>query len=136
MPASAIGVLNTRSRPNPRCSPSVTRNTPPSSPTSSPNTSVRGSSDSASRSAAFSAATIVTSPIAEELLALAPQGRRRVGEGEVEDLRGGGRAEGGERGPDLGHPGLRPRADLLEPGPVDQAAGEPGPAVTPARGGR
>ena len=65
----------TRARsPNSAWRPSVTRKTPPSAPTSSPNTSVRGSSARASRRAAFSAATIVTSAIAEELLALARAG--------------------------------------------------------------
>src|SRR4249920_1043813 len=107
IPASAIGVSNTRSRPNSACRPSVTRKTPPSAPTSSPNTSVRGSAASASRSAAFSAATIVSSAIAEELLTLTEQGRRRVGERVVEHLARGRLAERGELGAHVRDPGLR-----------------------------
>src|ERR687897_555439 len=107
IPASAIGVSNTRSRPNSACRPSVTRKTPPSAPTSSPNTSVRGSAASASRSAAFSAATMVSSAIAEVLLALTEERRRRVGERVVEHLAPGRLAERSELGAHARDPGLR-----------------------------
>src|SRR5215207_2812733 len=120
IPASAIGVSNTRSRPNSACRPSVTRKTPPSAPTSSPNTSVRGSAASASRSAEFSAATIVCSAIAEELLTLAEQRRRRVGERVVEHLGHRWLAERGELGADLGHPGLRLLVAPADEGVVDR----------------
>src|SRR5688500_2075205 len=107
MPASAIGVLNTRSRPNSRCSPSVTRNTPPSSPTSSPNTSVRSSPASASRSAAFNAATIVSSAIDDPALALTKERGGRLGERVIEHLRGRWGPDRDDPGPDLRDPGLR-----------------------------
>src|SRR5512132_50453 len=107
IPASAIGVSKTRSRPNSAWRPSVTRKTPPSEPTSSPNTSVRGSAARASRSAAFSAATIVSSAIAEELPALVEHGRRWIGERVVEHLVRGRFAERGELGAHVRHPGLR-----------------------------
>src|SRR5918994_4463583 len=124
IPASAIGVSNTRSRPNSACRPSVTRKTPPSAPTSSPNTSVRGSAASASRSAAFSAATMVSSAIAEVLLALTEERRRRVGERVVEHLAPGRLAERGELGAHVRHPGLRLVVARADERVVDRAGAQ------------
>src|SRR3990170_1883600 len=140
IPASAVGVLKTRSRPNSRWSPSVTRNTPPSSPTSSPNTSVRGSAESAPRSAAFRAPAIVTSAITEHLLALASHGRRRVGEGEVEQLGVRRRSERGDAGTNLGDPRLRlgsaaRREGLVSEGPIHQVPAQSLDRVALAPGG-
>ena len=71
MLASASGELNTRSRPNRRCSPRVALNTPPlpgtadstsarlQSATSSPNTTMRGSRAISSSRVRLMAATIV-----------------------------------------------------------------------------
>src|SRR6185436_15262645 len=128
IPASAIGVLKTRSRPNSACRPSVTRNTPPSSPTSSPNTSVRSSFASASRSAAFSAATIVTSAIAEDLRALEEHGGRRLGEGVVEHLGRGRGTEGGQLGSHLRDPLGRLVLDRGDERVIDDPGGDEVPA--------
>src|SRR6185503_2659005 len=119
IPASAMGVSNTRSAPNSAWRPSVTRKTPPSAPTSSPNTSVRGSPASESRRAAFSAATIVTSAIAEELLALAKQGGGWIRERVVEHLGRRWLADRRELGADVCDPRLRLSLALVDERVVD-----------------
>src|SRR4029453_3319802 len=147
IPASAIGVLNTRSGPKVRRRPSVTRYTPPSPPTSPPNTSVRGSVFRASRSAAFSAATIVYSAIRplgrRSPVALQAFGRLRIGE--REELLGRRRSEGRDPGPNVGHPLLRlvlaigherlvgnPRVQQVLQVPVDRIALAPQPDLVRA----
>src|SRR5688572_17677120 len=55
IPPSAIGVSITRLSPYLRCSPSVTRNTPPKKPTSSPRTTTEGSCASLTSMAEFRA---------------------------------------------------------------------------------
>src|SRR5690242_12106554 len=75
MPPSAIGVSSTRCSPYLRCSPSVTRNTPPKNPTSSPSTTTRGSRPSITSIAELSACTMFIRAMRSALV----RARRRAG---------------------------------------------------------
>src|SRR5690348_5147876 len=75
MPPSAIGVSSTRCSPYLRCSPSVTRNTPPKYPTSSPRITTRGSRPSITSLAELSACTMFMRAMRS---ALVRAGRRAV----------------------------------------------------------
>ena len=78
MPASLIGVSNTRRSPYSAWSPSVTRNTPPLTPTSSPNTTTRGSVAKRVEQARGSARRSASTSSRERLLAHPLEGRRRI----------------------------------------------------------
>src|SRR5215813_8707802 len=70
MPASARGVSITRRPPKRRCSPSVTRKTPPSTPTSSPMMTMSGSRSISSSRARFSALTMLSFAMARSVRAV------------------------------------------------------------------